>query len=218
MGCDIPAAPAASPRPPALGAGQIPAVPAPGACWHLPLPSKGEAGARKCCARSQALPVTSVPVTGTIPAWRCAAHSSLRTRILRAGTGAAGPGGLITAPFVPAGRRGEALTSAREEFLNAIQASLARLANCVLCNSCSWAPRPPLRVGGGRVRGQRGPSRARAAKNGDPHGASAAPEPGCPPLPCSASCVIAGQHGELARSNNDKLFGIEGVIALNGDE
>lgn len=47
-GWDIPAAPAASPCPPPLGAGQIPTLLAPGACWHLPLPRKRCAGARHC--------------------------------------------------------------------------------------------------------------------------------------------------------------------------
>lgn len=71
-----------------------------GTCRHLPMPGKGEAGARKSCAGSQG-------AAGDIHAGRsnnsrmaCAAWGSLRTRILPADTGTAGPGGLITAPFV----------------------------------------------------------------------------------------------------------------------
>lgn len=47
-GWDIPAAPSVSPRPPPLDAGQILALLAPRACWHLPLPRKCCAGARHC--------------------------------------------------------------------------------------------------------------------------------------------------------------------------
>lgn len=86
--------------------------------------------------RSQALLVTSVPVTGTMPRAMCSPQLPGESHSPSGHWGWAHNG-----PLCAGGRRGEALTSAREEFLNAIQASLARLANCVLCNSCSWAPR-----------------------------------------------------------------------------
>lgn len=98
------------------------------------------------------------------PPTACAARGSLRTCILPAGTGTAGPGGAHNSPLCAGGRRrGEALTSAREEFLNAIQASLTRVANCILCNSCSWAPSPLLRVGKDRVTGAAGAQAALVA-------------------------------------------------------
>lgn len=130
-----------------------------------------------------------------------------------------GVGEAHKSPLCARGRRGEALTSAGEEFLNAVQASLGRLANCILCNCSSWAA--SLLLGAGEGSGCEELGALGAAL---PLGIAL--QPRCCPAVWGAHALMPPPHlvwdclsagGEVIVVHSYIGLVSKGVIALNGD-